>query len=471
MPQSATTHFRFARPTSLPLAARFDGGRRTSDGGLPWLEKAAAVLGRWSALAGVLPEWRRRASAVRHALETLVRQRVCQLACGYEAQHDANTLRPAPRLKVVCGRLPETGADRASQPTCARRENAVRPTTCSRLALALALALGQGSRQERARLARDRGEPGGAPRRIRLDLDGPDDPTHGDQEGSAYHGYSRQQMDSRWTSRCWSATATRPNASRPWCGPAMPTAATAWWRSSSGSCGPAGRAGRTCRLTCGDLRAARGVAGPARYDYCAAAGIGYPSGLVPTPRLAALATPLLAAAQRHQALHGEPVRRAGEAPYQAGSGPHARRVVDTAETLAEGPTTRFVVTPRSAPPLALYDWSVAWAVAWAVDRGEPEGWRKDCKRAGNGDRLSDHRVVATQCRRILHAAAYGRLDTLRRWRLAAGLERRHLDTRRLRLRKIGDRVRELLTRVRRHLASSHPATPLWHALAAGLHRS
>ena len=41
-----------------------------------------------------------------------------------------------------------------------------------------------------------------------------------------------------------------------------------------------------------------------------------------------------------------------------------------------------------------------------------------------------------------------------------------LDTLRLRLLKIGGRVRELLTRVRLHLASSHPGEPLWALLAA-----
>ena len=64
------------------------------------------------------------------------------------------------------------------------------------------------------------------------------------------------------------------------------------------------------------------------------------------------------------------------------------------------------------------------------------------------------------------AAAYWLLDTLRRWLVAAGTERLQLDTLRLRLLKIGGRVRELLSRVRLHLASSHPGEPLWALLAA-----
>src|SRR5918912_4288004 len=62
-----------------------------------------------------------------------------------------------------------------------------------------------------------------------------------------------------------------------------------------------------------ELRADSGFAVPALYDYCEAAGIGYTIGLVPNPRLEALAAPLLAEAQRQQALRGEKVRLAGDA--------------------------------------------------------------------------------------------------------------------------------------------------------------
>ena len=78
---------RFATPTRLPLEAAFDGGRLTSDGGLPWLAEADAALGLCTALAAGIPEWRR--GPVRHSLETLLRQRVFQIACGYADQNDA----------------------------------------------------------------------------------------------------------------------------------------------------------------------------------------------------------------------------------------------------------------------------------------------------------------------------------------------------------------------------------------------
>ena len=179
MPQSATPTIPFASTAPLPIEARFDAGHLTSDGGLPWLAEADDVLGLCAALAAEVPDWRRRPG--QHSLVTLVRQRAFQIACGYEDQDDADSLRTDPLLKLVCGRLP-SGADLASQPTLSRLENAVDRKACYRLAQAL-LAL----------YVRERGRQG-PPERILLDADSTDDPTHGEQEGSAYHGYYRQHQ-------------------------------------------------------------------------------------------------------------------------------------------------------------------------------------------------------------------------------------------------------------------------------------
>lgn len=97
--------------------------------------------------------------------------------------------------------------------------------------------------------------------------------------------------------------------------------------------------------------------------------------------------------------------------------------------------------------------------------GEAEGWIKDLKCACFADRLSGHRFRANQFRLLLSAAAYWLLDTLRRWLARLGVARTQLDTLRLRLLKIGGRVRQGLDRVRLRLAASHPGEPLWHLLA------
>jgi len=136
MNKFATPSIHFAGAGALPLEVDFLGGSLTSDGGLAWVREADEALGLTRGLAAVIPEWRKRRGQ-RHALPTLVAQRVNQIACGYEDQNDATTLRRDPMLKQVCGRLPETGGDLASQPTICRLENAIGPRTCYRLAMAL----------------------------------------------------------------------------------------------------------------------------------------------------------------------------------------------------------------------------------------------------------------------------------------------------------------------------------------------
>jgi hypothetical protein len=438
---SATPAFTFATHAPLSLEATFDGGRLTSDGGLPWLAQADDELGLCAAFARLIPEWRR--GPVQHSLQALVRQRVFQIACGYEDQNDATTLRFDPLLKLACGRLPESDADLASQPTLSRLDNGADLRTCYRLALALLDIYLQERGQSRP------------PERILLDFDSTDDPTHGEQEGTAYHGYFGQHMYHPLlvfdgdTGQLITAVLRAGNA-----------------HAGRGAVGVLRRLVRALRRrwpgVAIELRADSGFALPAVYDYCEQAGITYTIGLIPNPRLEALAAPLLAEAKaQQQATGAAKVRLAGEALYQAGTWPQARRVVYKAEALAKGPNTRFVVTCRSDLPLALYN--------WYVRRGEAEGWIKDFKLACFADRLSCHTFAANQFRLLLHAAAYWLLDTLRRWLRQSGVARLQLDTLRLLLLKIGGRVRELLTKVRLHLASSHPGQPLWPLLNKRLH--
>jgi hypothetical protein len=419
----------------------FDGGRLTSDGGLVWLAQADDHLGLSAAFSRQIRDWRR--GPVRHSLPLLVRQRILQIACGYEDQDDADTLRHDPLLKLVCGRLPEQGADLASQPTLSRLENAVDRRACYRLAQTLlAIYL-----QERER--------SGAPEHVLLDLDGTDDPTHGEQEGSSYHGYYRQHMyhpllifDGH-TNQLITAVLRQGTVHASHGVVTILSRLVAALR----------RRWPTVHI---ELRADSGFAVPALYDYCERERLDYTIGLAPNARLAALAAPLVEQAAQQHTASGAKVRLAGEGLYAAESWAHQRRVVFKAEELEKGSNLRFVVTSRTdLAPLALYN--------WYVRRGEPELWIKDLKDACFADRLSCHRYWANQFRLLLHAAAYWLLDTLRRSLMAAGTARMQLDTLRIRLIKIGGWLREQwqgLQTFQLHLASSHPGEPLWHLLAA-----
>jgi hypothetical protein len=427
------------------LGVRFDGGQLTSDGGLPWIVEAETALGVCAALAARVPEWRR--GGVRHSLERLVRQRVFQIACGYEDQDDADTLRTDPLFKLACGRLPLSEPDLASQPTLSRLENAVDRHAVEQLAASLA-----------DLYIRERGRPG-RPTRIVLDLDGTDDPAHGEQEGVAYHGYYRQQMYHPLlvfdgdTGHLITAVLRPGNV-----------------HGSRFVVLVLRRLLRKLRAAWPDvpleLRADSGFAIPRLYAWCEANGLDYTIGLIPNATLEARAAPLLAEARaQSDALDGAKVRLADETAYQAGSWPRPRRVVFKAEILVKGPNTRFVVTTRPDEPLALYD--------WYVDRGEAENWIKDFKNALAADRLSDHRFWANAFRLLLHAAAFWLLDYLRRSLLSVQTARLQLDTLRLRVIKIGGWVRErtdsLIPDVCVHLSSHHPGLALWLLLARASH--
>jgi hypothetical protein len=425
----------FALPPA-PLQARFDGPQLTSDGGLCWLAEADTALGLCAALAQHIPEWRR--GPVRHALQTLVRQRVFQIACGYEDQNDAATLRSDPLLKLVCGRLPSE-ADLASQPTLSRLENAVDAKACYRLALALV----QLYLQERERA--------GIPAHIVLDFDGTDAPAHGHQEGVAYHGYYGQYMYHPLlvfdgdTGHLITAVL-RPGTCHASRG-AVPILKRLVQHLRA----------RWPQVTI-ELRADSGFAVPDLYDYCEEQHIPYTIGLVANERLEALAAPLAEQAKQQRAQTGEKVRLLAAGLYQAGSWTHARRVVYKAEALEKGLNTRFVVTTRSDPPDALY--------TWYTRRGDrPELCIKDLKEGCCADRLSCHAFWANQFRLLLHSAAYWLLDTIRRWLVRRHVPHLQLSTLRLRLIKIGGWVHQRLDAVRLHLASSHPGEPLWHLLA------
>jgi hypothetical protein len=316
------------------LSAQFDGPQLTSDGGLCWLAEADTALGLCAALAQQVPEWRH--GPVRHSLETLVRQRVFQIACGYEDQDDADRLRTDPLLKLVCGRAPEQ-TDLASQPTLSRLENAVDAKACYRLARALVAVYLQAREQA------------GVPQHLVLDLDGTDDPAHGRQEGVAYHGYYGQYIYhplfifDGGTGQLITAVL-RPGTCH----------------ASRGAVAVLRRLVPTLRARWPGLqievRADAGFAVPALYAFLDAEHIDYSIGLATNARLEQLAAPLAAAAAAQRLQTGEKARLFGETTYQAGTWAQARRVVIKAEALEKGMNVRFVLTSRADEPAALYHW-------------------------------------------------------------------------------------------------------------------
>jgi hypothetical protein len=436
MDDCATQTMRFETEGSLVLEAAFDGGRLTSDGGLLWLARVDEEMGLCEAISECVPEWRKRKA--RHSLASLVRQRVFQIACGYDDQNDADTLREDPLLKLCCGSLPESGLELASQPTISRMENAATIRSCHRIAEVLF----EIYLRERER--------DGAPKKVLLDFDATADPTHGEQEGSFYHGYYQQHI--------YHPLVVFDGES----GHLITTLLRAGNTHASNSCVAILRrmVGRLRQRWPGvhiEMRADAGFAVPAIYDYCESEGITYTIALITNERLKQMAGDLLQEARQEHERTAQKAKLFAEGTYQAASWEKERRIIYKAEVMEQGTNRRFVLTTRSDEPKALYE--------FYARRGEAENWIKDFKVHLKADRLSCQRFIANQFRLLLHACAYWLMDMLRRKLIERGARRMQLDTLRLSLIKIGGRVRELLTKVRLHLASGHPGQSLWHALS------
>ena len=133
MPQATPTK-RDGNATSfsLPAAHRrkvtaaFDGGRIMSDGGVLLLAQAARAMAICAQLASCITH-QRDPTRVIHALPDILRAQVLAIVCGYEGADDLDALCNDRGFRLALGKLPETDAGLASQPTISRRENA--PTT------------------------------------------------------------------------------------------------------------------------------------------------------------------------------------------------------------------------------------------------------------------------------------------------------------------------------------------------------
>lgn len=164
----------FASISGKKVEADFEGEMVTSDVGALFLrsvEKGVGVIGR---LCGVIHE-RRDERYVDHPLEDLLRQRIFQIALGYEDANDCDDLRRDPGLKAACDRFPISGQDLGSQPTMTRLENMVTRSDLYRMAQALVDTFIASYEHE--------------PEVLILDIDDTDDTTHGAQQQSLFNGY------------------------------------------------------------------------------------------------------------------------------------------------------------------------------------------------------------------------------------------------------------------------------------------
>jgi len=154
-----------------PVVVENSAWRLSSDAGLLVVREFDERIGLTQRLAAVLDDHRQDPT---HSMLAMVRQRVYGILAGYEDQNDHDTLRHDPVFQLVCDRLPEDGAELASQPTLSRFENAISVKALFRLRELFVDQFIESFDEE--------------PGRLTFDLDGFDDPAHGDQQLTLFHG-------------------------------------------------------------------------------------------------------------------------------------------------------------------------------------------------------------------------------------------------------------------------------------------
>jgi hypothetical protein len=409
------------------VIADFDGGRITSDAGGLLLRELDQRY-RIAEKAVTCLRDPRDAGKVKHDLLTLVRQRLFAIAQGYEDNNDAATLARDPALKMMAGKAPESAADLASQPTLSRFENQVTTKDLRRLSdwfLDLYLKTHPGPRKV-----------------IVLDMDATDDPTHGQQQLSFFHGYYEEHMyhpllvfDGRTGFPL--AAVLRPGNTH----------------ASRGALAVLKRLIKKLKKVYPEalmlFRADAGFAVPALYRYLERQNIRYAIGFITNNRVAAQAAPLLEKARIAYQTTGEKQRLFNSFSYQAESWTRPRRIIAKVEYTHLDSNQRFVVTNLSRNPQFVYD-------EIYVLRGDVENRIKELKLDLKADRLSCHRFLANQFRLLLHTAAYCLFWLLRTHLQGTELATAQVNTLRLKLLKIGARIRETSRRIWVHLASGYP---------------
>lgn len=368
-----------------PIVVAPQRAQLTRDAGLLPIRQLDEELGLTVAFAAALHD-PRAPEAITHSFVEMVRMRIYGILAGYPDQNDHDVLRYDPVFKLVAGRSPED-QHLASQPTLSRFENSIDIPSLRRL--------------QDVFLDQFIASFATPPRHLTFDIDVFDDPTHGQQQLTFFHGYYDQYQ---YLPRV--ITCKENDLVVMICllfGTAHPTLGIeddltnlverlrAVWPDVQIS-----------------IRGDSGFAVPKMYLLCEDLRLNYTFGLGMNAVLKRQSEEVLEEALQKYEQTGQPQRLFTAFWYQAQTWSKPRFTIIKAEAHAQGTNRRAVVTNRPgavALPQATYD--------EYTERGESENRNKELKCGLAADRLSDHRYMANLLRLNLHAAAANLLVRVR----------------------------------------------------------
>lgn len=423
------------------VAANFDGGAISSDGGLLLLRQADRRLGLTRMLASCVQD-RRDPSRISHAVEEMLLFRMMAIACGHEDADDCDALRDDPLFKLAAGQLPESGASLCSQPTMSRFENMPNRTGAARMtAMMVDLFCKSFAKQ---------------PDAITLDIDDTCDPVHGGQQLSLFNAH--------YDTHCflpihiYDVSSGKP--------------VVVFLREGKTPSGKevalvlkhlVRRIRKHWPATCITFRGDSHYGRPEAMAWCEGNGIDYIFGLAGNSVLHRQVYEAGDALKVTRAEQGaDKLRGFTETRYAAASWTAGRRVIARFEATKQGFDARYIVTSLTGEAQHLYE-------NVYCQRGQAENLIKMHKVQMASDRTSCQSAIANQVRLVLHTGAYWLMLALRNAIPATHeLAKAEFDTLRLKLLKIGARIIETASRIRVHLASACPNASLFRLIAGRL---
>jgi hypothetical protein len=465
MTECTQSSFGFATEFHREVVARFDGGTITTDAG-------ALLLHRTEQRTSILRQFahcfqdHRHPDLIEHRVPELVRQRVYGLALGYEDLNDHDQLRADPLLAMLSGKADIEGQQRRRQRD--RGQAGAGKSTLNRLELTPPEA-NEKSRYKKIVLdtaAVDetlvnlyiQRQPQ-QPQQIVVDLDATDDRLHGHQQGRFFHGY--------YGDYCYlplylfigehlvGARLRESNQD-----------------AAAGALEEVQRMVEQLRRVWPEakilLRADAGFCREELMSWCEQQHVDYVFGLAKNSRLLQRIRKALRKAQRRQAASGKPARLFRQFRYRTRqSWSRKRRVVAKAECLQQGTNPRFVVTSLSA---AQWEARSLYEDLYCA-RGEMENRIKEQQLDLFADRTSTALMRSNQIRLYFSSIAYCLMQALRELGLAGTkLARAQCSTIRVRLLKIGARVRVTVRKVWISMATGHPSQAWFAAVYGNLAR-
>ena len=447
------------------VVGRFDGGRISSDGGGTLLREADLRIGLTVRLSGCFTDHRNPLS-VEHDVHTLLAQRIYGVALGYEDLNDHDVLRSDSVLAMLVGKVDVLGERRVRERDCGN------PLASSSTLNRLELSEPQFARDSRyKRIGADADaldhllvelfveSYAKAPREIWLDLDATDDPLHGNQEGRFFHGY--------YGCYCYLPLYI-------FSGEHLLCARLR----ESNQDGAGGSVDELSRIVAQlrrhwpktriNIRADSGFCREELMSWCEGNGVGYLLGLARNARLTRMLGEAMHQAREEHQRTGQAARRFRDFEYRTRkSWSRSRRVVGKAEYLSKGENPRFVVTnvpSRRAAAKRLYE-------KLYCARGEMENRIKEQQLGLFADRTSTATMRANQLRLYFASFAYVLMHAVRRLGTqGTELARAQCTTLRLKLLKIGVRVRISVRNVWLSYAQSYPYADTFTRVLANIQR-